>query len=193
MPKHMSIVGAHFSGTSLATQQIWRWHRHRYTNAEVLWVHGQSFISAFRFSLQVPISVGRKKIIWSTPLPLVETSYFSICWIKVCDFQVIISFVHFLFQDIHREVRKIAEFLDVDLTEDEVEQIVENTSFSNMKKESLGSKNEPNPLLHRMFRKGDHDWNRVFCLCQLLTHFPSPKSLCVFSSWIAISQIDIAS
>jgi len=69
----------------------------------------------------------------------------------------VLSFVHFLFQDIHREVRKIAKFLDVDLTEDEVEQIVENTSFSNMKKESLGSKNEPNPLLHRMFRKGDHD------------------------------------
>jgi len=61
----------------------------------------------------------------------------------------------FVFQDIHREIRKIARFLEVDLTEDEVEQIVENTSFSTMKKENSGSKDKPNPESEILFRKGD--------------------------------------
>ena len=33
-----------------------------------------------------------------------------------------------------------------------------------MKKEAAGSKNDPNPISDMMFRKGDHTWNKSFCL-----------------------------
>ena len=60
-------------------------------------------------------------------------------------------------QDIHREIRKIAKFIEVDLKEDdeidEVDQIAENTSFANVKKQ-LSAMQEGSAEL--FYRKGDH-------------------------------------
>ena len=62
-------------------------------------------------------------------------------------------------QDIHREIRKIAKFIEVDLKEDdeidEVDQIAENTSFPNVKKQ-LSAMQEGSAEL--FYRKGDHCW-----------------------------------
>ena len=56
-------------------------------------------------------------------------------------------------QDIRREIRKIAKFIEVDLTEDEIDQIVENTSFANVRKQ-LSALQEGSAL--KFNRKGDH-------------------------------------
>jgi len=56
-------------------------------------------------------------------------------------------------QDIRQEIGKIAKFIEVDLTEGEIEQIVENTSFANVKKQQSAMQ-ERSAL--NFLRKGDH-------------------------------------
>ena len=62
-------------------------------------------------------------------------------------------------KDIHGEIRKIAEFINVVLTDDEIEEIVQNTSFKHMKAESGESTDELGKPAYgiTMFRKGAND------------------------------------
>jgi len=59
-------------------------------------------------------------------------------------------------KDIHREIRKIADFIDVALTDDEIEQIAQNTSFQRMKTESTDASGKPT-FSTTLFRKGKKD------------------------------------
>jgi len=56
-------------------------------------------------------------------------------------------------KDIHREIRKIADFIDVALTDDEIEQIAQNTSFQRLITDSTDESGKPT-FSTTLFRKG---------------------------------------
>ena len=65
-------------------------------------------------------------------------------------------FVHYadLLADLDGSVRRIAEFIDHPLSEDEVARIVENTTFSSMKKKAIETDENPDPDAPQIFRGG---------------------------------------
>jgi len=64
-------------------------------------------------------------------------------------------------KDIRREIRKIAEFIDVALTDNEIEQIAQNTSFQHMKTDSIDESGKPT-FATTFYRKGTKDKSQFF-------------------------------
>ena len=99
--------------------------------------------------------------------------HFTSFWSQRSKSQLLIVFYEDLLRDKPREIRKIAKFLNVELNDEQVEMIVDATSFSTMAvKEStrLLKPEEDKGLVrsgHKFYRKGEiGDWKNYFTVAE---------------------------
>ena len=77
--------------------------------------------------------------------------YIPYNWHDTVHFTIFVCAI-FCLQNIQQEIRKIAKFIDVELTDAELEEVVQRTSFKNMKNDSTKHGNVQSSF--KMFRKG---------------------------------------